>query len=100
MSTPKRENSATVSLQVEGLERISKELRRDIVSMTHMAASGHPGGSLSEIDILTALYFNVLNIDPEKPDWSDRDRFVLSKAHACPGLYAVLSRRGLFPHEE
>lgn len=100
MSTPKRENSATVSLQAEGLGRISKELRRDIVSMTHMAASGHPGGSLSEIDILTALYFNVLNIDPGKPDWSDRDRFVLSKAHACPGLYAALSRRGFFPHAE
>lgn len=100
MSIPKKKHPSSALLQVENLEAISKELRRDIVSMTHRAASGHPGGSLSEIDILTALYFNVLNIDPEKPDWSDRDRFVLSKAHACPGLYAVLSKRGFFPHEE
>ena len=99
MSIPKKKHPSSALLQVENLEAISKELRRDIVSMTHRAASGHPGGSLSEIDILTALYFNVLNIDPEKPDWSDRDRFVLSKAHACPGLYAVLSKRGFFPHE-
>jgi transketolase len=100
MNSLKREHPAIMPLEVESLETVSKELRRDIVSMTHRAASGHPGGSLSEIDILTALYFNVLNIDPENPYWSDRDRFVLSKAHACPGLYAVLSRRGFFPHEE
>ena len=85
---------------IQELEAIAKELRRNIVKMTFTAASGHPGGSLSEIDILTVLYFRVLKVDPQNPRWESRDRFILSKAHACPGLYAVLARRGFFPEEE
>ena len=85
---------------VDKLYAIAKELRRDIVKMTFTAGSGHPGGSLSEIDILTALYFKVLKHDPKNPSWPDRDRFILSKGHACPGLYAILAKRGYFPQEE
>lgn len=70
------------------------------VDAVHTAASGHPGGSLSCVDALTALYFNVMNIDPQKPDWAERDRFVLSKGHCAPALYAVLALRGYFPTEE
>ncbi len=88
------------ALSVPELEAIAKDLRRDILYMTYTANSGHPGGSLSEIDLLTALYFRILDVDPAEPRRPDRDRFILSKAHACPGLYAVLSRRGFFPHEE
>ena len=82
------------------LKAIAKELRRDIVKMTFTAGSGHPGGSLSEIEMLTALYLRVMRHDPQDPSWPDRDRFILSKGHACPGLYAVLARCGYFPHEE
>ena len=68
--------------------------------MTYRANSGHPGGSLSATDILTALYFHVLRHNPKDPKWPDRDRFVLSKAHACPVLYAALAESGYFPVEE
>ena len=85
---------------VEDLNAIAKELRRDVVKMTFVGGSGHPGGSLSEIDILIALYARVLRYDPQNPAWPDRDRFILSKGHACPGLYAVLARFGYFPQEE
>ena len=85
---------------IDELTAITKELRRDVVQMTFNANSGHPGGSLSEIDILTALYFQVLKHDPANPSRPDRDRFILSKGHACPGLYAVLAKSGYFPHEE
>ena len=78
----------------------SKELRRDVVKMIHDAKSGHPGGSLSEIEILIALYYEVMNVDPKKPDKEDRDLFVLSKGHACPGLYAVLADKGYFPKDD
>ena len=77
-----------------------KELRRDIVKMLHIAKSGHPGGSLSELEILIALYYEVMNIDPKNPQKEDRDLFVLSKGHACPGLYAVLADKGYFPKED
>lgn len=70
------------------------------VDAVHEAKSGHPGGSLSCIDMLTALYFNEMNIDPARPDWEDRDRFVLSKGHCAPALYAVLALRGYFPTED
>ncbi|MGI6368690.1 MAG: transketolase [Anaerolineae bacterium] len=76
------------------LERIAAQVRCDIVRMIHTAGQGHPGGSLSAADILTALYFGVMRIDPARPHWEDRDRFVLSKGHACPAWYAVLMRRG------
>ncbi len=74
-------------------------LRRDIVSMLGRAGSGHTGGSLSCIDILTVLYFGVMRHDPQNPSWPQRDRFVLSKGHAAPAQYAALARAGYFPPE-
>ena len=79
------------------LEEKAKEVRRGIVTAVHSAKSGHPGGSLSAADILTYLYFEEMNIDPQDPKKADRDRFVLSKGHIAPGLYSVLSVRGYFP---
>ena len=84
----------------EELIEISKVIRRDIVEMLTESASGHPGGSLSAADIVTTLYFNELNIDPENPRWVDRDRFVLSKGHAAPVLYSALARRGFFDPQQ
>lgn len=81
---------------VERLETQAIAIRQDIISMIHAAGAGHPGGSLSAVEMVTALYFHVLNIDPQNPDWPDRDRFILSKGHACPVLYACLARRGFF----
>lgn len=78
----------------------AREIRQDIVSMLGNSKSGHPGGSLSAADIVTALYFHEMNIDPQNPGWPDRDKFVLSKGHAAPVLYAALARRGYFPVEE
>lgn len=78
----------------------AKRLRADIVKMTYLAKSGHPGGSLSALEILMALYYNVAKTDPKNPKWEDRDRIVLSKGHACPALYAVLADRGYFPRED
>ncbi len=85
---------------IEELERTAVRIRRAIIEMTHAAKSGHPGGSLSAVEILAALYFRIMRIDPARPDWEDRDRFVLSKGHACPVLYATLALRGFFPEEE
>ncbi len=73
------------------------KVRIGVIESTHSANSGHPGGSLSSADYLTYLYFKELNIDPNNPSWPDRDRFVLSKGHAAPALYAVLAHRGFFP---
>ncbi|MBP3737341.1 MAG: transketolase [Lachnospiraceae bacterium] len=81
---------------VERLEEQAVQIRKDIISMIHKAKAGHPGGSLSAVEIVTALYFHILNIDPQNPDWPDRDRFVLSKGHACPVVYSALARRGFF----
>ncbi|MGI6713189.1 MAG: transketolase [Bacillota bacterium] len=78
----------------------AKEIRKDIIAMLAEAGSGHPGGSLSAADIVTALYFNEMKIDPQNPEWPDRDRFVLSKGHAAPVLYAALAEKGYFPKEE
>lgn len=80
--------------ELAGLERIAALMRCDIVRMIQQAGQGHPGGSLSAADILAALYFRVMRIDPSRPNWPDRDRFVLSKGHACPAWYAALIRRG------
>lgn len=88
------------TLSVGEMEAIARELRRDIVRMTAEAGSGHPGGSLSAVEILTSLYWGILRHDPANPQWPDRDRFILSKAHACPVLYATLAHRGYFPREE
>jgi transketolase len=82
------------------LTTIARRLRRHIVSMIGAAGSGHPGGSLSAVEIVTALYFKVMRHDPERPDWPQRDRFVLSKGHAAPLLYAALAERGYFPAEK
>jgi len=82
------------------LARVARRVRRHIVRMIAGAGSGHPGGSLSCADILVTLYFRVLRVDPRRPQWPDRDRFVLSKGHACPALYAVLAERGFFPLDE
>jgi transketolase len=82
------------------LRSIATEIRKSIIKSTHAAGSGHPGGSLSAADILTVLYFNRMKIDPERPDWEDRDRFVLSKGHAAPVLYGALAERGFFDKEE
>ncbi len=78
-------------------EEIARRVRIDIIKATFNAGSGHPGGSLSCADILTALYFSEMNIDPEHPDMKGRDRFVLSKGHAVPAQYSVLAERGYFP---
>lgn len=82
------------------LKVIASTLRKDIINMLNKAKSGHPGGSLSACEIMTALYFKEMDIDPKKPQWEDRDRFVLSKGHAAPVLYAVLAEKGYFPKEE
>jgi transketolase len=76
------------------------ENRRTILKMLHKAGSGHPGGSLSAIDIITVLFERVLRHDPQNPRWPGRDRFVLSKGHGCPALYVVLADRGYFPRED
>lgn len=82
------------------LEDQALEIRKLILKTTFEAGGGHTGGSLSETDILTALYFEILNIDPSNPRNNDRDRFILSKGHATPGYYSVLSKRGFFPESE
>ena len=82
------------------LQKKAAQLRIDIIEELYKAQSGHPGGSLSIADILTYLYFDYLNIDPEDPKNENRDRFVLSKGHAAPVLYSTLARRGYFPVEE
>ena len=82
------------------LQKKAAQLRIDIIEELYKAQSGHPGGSLSCIDELVALYYNVMNVDPADPQMPDRDRFVLSKGHCCPALYAVLADKGFFPKEE
>ncbi|MCK4511022.1 transketolase, partial [bacterium] len=82
------------------LRGVAQVVRRDILTMLLEAGSGHPGGSLSATDIITVLYWEVMNIRPDRPVWEERDRFVLSKAHAAPALYAALSRRGYFDVRE
>lgn len=89
-----------MKLSLAELEAKAKELRRYVILMTTAAGSGHPGGSLSAADIVTALYFRVMKIDPNNPDDPGRDRFVLSKGHAAPLLYAALAERGFFPPRE
>ena len=84
----------------KGLKEIARNIRKDIVSMIHTSKSGHPGGSLSAVEILTALYFDEMNIDPNNCKMEDRDRFVLSKGHAAPVLYATLAHKGYFDKEE
>jgi len=82
------------------LKEVCRKIRRDIMVMLAEACSGHSGGSLSATEIMVALYWNILKHDPKKPDWEERDWFVLSKGHACPVYYAVLAAHGYFPREE
>lgn len=82
------------------LQKMANEVRKGIITGVHAAKAGHPGGSLSAADIFTYLYFEEMNIDPKDPKKADRDRFVLSKGHTAPGLYAALANRGYFPVED
>ena len=82
------------------LSKIANEVRKGVIKSTHAAKSGHPGGSLSVADIMTYLYFEEMNVDPKNPQWADRDRFVLSKGHVAPALYATLAEKGFFPKED
>jgi len=85
---------------VRSLETTAREVRKEVIRMTFAAQSGHPGGSLSVTDLLTALLFREMRLDPARPDWPERDRLVLSKGHASPAMYAALSLRGFLPREE
>lgn len=82
------------------LERKAVKIRKDILTMLAEAGSGHTGGSLSVVEILVMLYYGVLKVDPSRPDWKERDWFILSKGHACPALYAILADKGFFPEKE
>lgn len=86
-------------MNMASLEKTCRAVRRDIINLTADAASGHPGGSLSSVEILVSLFFDKMNIDPQNPGMENRDRFVLSKGHAAPGLYGVLAERGFFDKE-
>jgi transketolase len=100
VSTESASPSNKFNLSTVELKEIAKKLRRHVITMTATAGSGHPGGSLSAADIITALYFKVLRHKPENPQWSERDRFILSKGHAAPILYAALAETGYFPVAE
>ena len=82
------------------LQKMAVEVRKNLLIGLHAAKAGHPGGSLSAADVFTYLYFEEMNVDPKNPQWADRDRFVLSKGHTAPGLYATLALKGYFPVEE
>lgn len=82
------------------LEHRARAIRRAVIDMVYGVGSGHPGGSLSATDVITAMYFHQLRIDPSRPDWPGRDRFIVSKGHAAPALYAALAHRGFFPEAE
>ena len=86
--------------RIKELKNMANNVRIGIIDATHAAKSGHPGGSLSIADILTYLYFEKMNIDPENPRMENRDRFVLSKGHTAPGLYSTLAHRGFFPVDD
>ena len=85
--------------ETEELQQICRYIRKSIINTIADAGCGHTGGSLSEVEILTALYFKIMNIDPHNPDMPDRDRFILSKGHSSPGLYCTLANRGYFKEE-
>lgn len=87
-------------MEKQKLLKMANQIRKDIITEVHSAKSGHPGGALSSADIMTYLYFEELKIDPQNPKMEDRDRFVLSKGHSAPGLYAALAEKGFFPREE
>ncbi len=86
--------------ELQNLRKIANEVRVDVITMLSAAKSGHPGGSLSVVELVVSLFYWVMNIDPKNPKWEGRDRFHLSKGHACPTLYSVLARLGYFPKDE
>ena len=85
------------AFSVAQLQNICVDLKKNVISMIYKAQSGHPGGSLSVAEFVTACYFREMNVDPENPKLTDRDRFVLSKGHVCPAQYAALAMKGFFP---
>ena len=89
-----------ITSSITELEELARRCRIEIVKMVHRAQAGHPGGSLSEIDLMVALYSTSLRVRPEDPDWDDRDRFILSKGHASPGMYALLAETGFISHDD
>jgi transketolase len=89
-----------MSKPVPELQAIAKRVRREIIEMTGAAKSGHPGGSLSAVEVIVELYFDYMKIDPKNPKWADRDRFILSKGHAAPVLYAVMAEAGYTPIDQ
>ena len=89
-----------MSLSIIELEELARKCRVEIVKMVYRAQAGHPGGSLSEIDLISALYANYMRIRPDEPEWDDRDRFILSKGHASPGMYAILAEMGFISKDD
>lgn len=87
-------------MNIAELQKTANQIRKSILKAVYSAGSGHPGGSLSAADVFTYLYFSEMKIDPNHPKLPERDRFVLSKGHTAPGLYAALAHRGYFPVEE
>ena len=98
-STNIKRGETMYSEEIEYLREKAKEIRKTALTMIYTAQSGHPGGSFSAADIISALYFKFLNIDPKNPKWEDRDRFVLSKGHVCPALYSALILKGYIDKE-
>ncbi len=87
-------------MNIPELQKMTLQVRKEIIKSLHSAGAGHPGGSLSAAELFTYLYFEELHVDPKNPQMADRDRFVLSKGHTAPGLYAALAFRGFFPVED
>ena len=87
-------------MNTKELSKVCRQVRRDIIEMTANAGSGHPGGSLSAVDLMTSVFFNHMRVDPANPDAPDRDRFVLSKGHAAPCYYGVLAEMGFISRDE
>jgi transketolase len=85
---------------VPELQSLAKNIRRDIIQMITAAGSGHPGGSLSAVEMVVQLYFDFMRLDPKNPKWADRDRFILSKGHACPVLYSAMAEAGFCPKDQ
>ncbi len=90
----------SITASISEIEELARRCRIEIVKMVHRAQAGHPGGSLSEIDLMAALYSTSLRVRPNDPDWDDRDRFILSKGHASPGMYALLAEKGFISHDD
>jgi transketolase len=91
---------AAKALDANELRRMANKIRMHVIEMTCAAGSGHPGGSLSSAELFAVLYFHVMKHDPKDPEWADRDKFILSKGHVAPALYAALAESGYFPVEE